>query len=350
MTEDSDSFSNTDPRVDKAIGSVIALIFIAGILGNSSAFCYFLQKRKSWVPNMNKLYIVITSFDILTTLLTIPVMTSLFNHRKPMLFESSAFCGAWTTTHVFLIRMSIFLVAVLSITRTIEIWPFIKLPFEQVKLSSIFVMITGYGTLVLTLDGAFFASGWIKGSYYPTLWSHCAFATTEHVQSLRAKTFLFVLFQVEVILPSILIFISLVMSSVSLIVGRRNITTENEREARHASITITLVIVVFLLCNMPTFVYQLLLNFQPSLLEAKKHNEMFKKYGNLILLYVPYILNAALNPLVYWLRMSPFREQCRKFARYFGSILKCSRVKRKDHEERSEKEEIKPRKKVKFNL
>ena len=52
MTEDSDSFSVTDPRVDKAIGSVVALIFIAGILGNSSAFCYFLQKRKSWVTRI----------------------------------------------------------------------------------------------------------------------------------------------------------------------------------------------------------------------------------------------------------------------------------------------------------
>ena len=309
MSWHSDVDTSIYPLVDKAIGSVIAVTFIVAILGNVFALVYFWPEREK--TDLHRMYIAIASVDVLTSLLTIPVMTSLFNNREPVLFASPILCGGWTITFGFLVRISMFLVALMSVTRTIAI----VRPFKEVKLSSIFVMTTGYTALLLTLDGAFFASGWITGSYYPTKRSFCSYAPTNHAQASRAKVFLFFLFQIEIFLPPLVIFISFMISIISLMRKRSRLVALLGKVSRHDSITVISITAVFLFCNVPLFVWQLLnlfLFIKPSF-EADIGTKLIKTYGHLLFMYVPYVLNAALNPVVYLLRMSGCKQ---KFLRW----------------------------------
>ena len=289
---------------DKAICCVITVIFIVGVLGNASAFMYFWPNRHRGIPN--KLYLAIVSVDICTSFLTIPTIISLFSNREPMLFAISSLCGGWAIVSLFLLRMSMFLVTIMSITRTIAI----VRPFDEVNLSPIMIAITVYAAVLLTENAVYFTLGWLRGMYLMRQ-SYCSYHLTGRAHS-WAKMTLFITFQIEVILPSVMVFISFIVSFVSLIRNRNTVVSSaSEKASRKVSVTIALFTAVFLVCNIPIFVFQLLFMitfFNPSLY-SKINSETTAMYGHLMFLYFPYILNAALNPLVYFFRMPQYKEK-----------------------------------------
>lgn len=300
----------TDPRdnpktdVDIAIGSALVLTLVLGLLGNIVGFIYFWPRREKTA--LNRLYIGIVVVDILTCILTIPVIASLFNNREVMLFTSPAFCGTWAVITCWLLRLSTFLVTVLSVTTTVAM----VCPHIQVELSSILATTTGYATVLLTLDGAFFATGWIKGAYYKEL-VLCDYAPTEHAQSARAMVFIFVTFQTEVLLPPVVLFVSLIISVISLSCSRTTARNNDQAEFSRASVSVAMFTTVSILCNIPLIIFQIfpvLAYFDESRAE-RTMTWINRNYGYLLLRYFPYVLNATLNPIFYLIRMPGHKEQ-----------------------------------------
>ena len=278
---------------DKAIAILIAIILVSGILGNVSAFIYFWPKKHKGIPN--KLYIAIVAVGIITSLFAFPVMISLFNDRKPMLFAVSWLCSGWTIVATFSGRMSMFLVAVLSVTRTIAIMQ----PLKKIKLSSIIISITAYSALLLFVDVTFCAIDWVRPSYYRILRSYCSNTPTDKMP-LQVEKFYLGAFQMEILLPIILVSISFIASVVSLLKKRYNAVASTGEASRKASFTIVVFTAVFLACTVPIFIWQLLHIIslsEPSF--AKISNRMMQMYGHLVFLYTPCVLNATLNPIVY---------------------------------------------------
>ena len=298
-------------EVDITIGSALTLILVLGLLGNISAFIYFWPRRLKTASD--RLFVAIVVVDILTCLLTIPVTTSIFNNRELMLFNSPVFCGIWTVTTSFLFKLSIFLVTVLSVTRTVAMVS----PDNEVKLSSILVTTTGYATLILTLDGAFFATGWIKGSYYKER-ILCDYAPTDHAQSERALRFLFFAFQLEVLLPPIVMFVSFFVSVISLSCSRTAARNNDEAEFRRTSVSLVIFTAVSLACNIPLIIFQIfrVLAYFDGAWEERTKTLITENYGYFLFRYLPYALNAALNPVVYLLRMRGFKDKVLHF--YLG--------------------------------
>ena len=95
------------------------------------------------VSSMN--YIWIVSTDLLISLLAVPVAISYLSRRAPLLFQYTPFCQAWGVLWNAAARMSVFMVAVLSITRTINL----RYPFRCIKIRVIMLLMSGYAVVQL---------------------------------------------------------------------------------------------------------------------------------------------------------------------------------------------------------
>ena len=237
---------------DKFIGVFLVLLLVISVIGNSAAFLYFWKNRHKSLPN--KLYMTIILVDLITNLSSVPVITSLFNSRKPMLFESSGLCVTYLISMNFSIRMSMFLVAVLSITRTISI----ATPHRARNISSKMVALSifCYGVLLVGVDGLFTAKEWFSTRFFPPM-PACAFFLSEQSKiSFGMIKALFVLTVViELLVPPVVVLISLAITVVALkkIVPQSN--RDNESRLRQISVTVALFTALHLLCTLPIFTY-----------------------------------------------------------------------------------------------
>ena len=325
---DFDCLDCPNSTLDHAIGSVLIVCFVVGLLGNVSALVYFLSNKRKSLPD--KLYIIVVSVDIGTCSAAVPVIISLFNNREAKLFENSILCGSFTIAAYFFLRISMYLVAVMSVTRTIAI---IKPHRARTSCTfkRIMIVVASYTFFLLFVDGAFFILGWMRAKYYRTLRSFCSYEETESSPK-WAVLMIYVLFEIEIFVPSVVVFASFIAGTISLFRGamvkidktkrgtskikamsKRSMSTiDGEAISRQVSITISLFTAVFLVCNIPLFVYQMIYSlskYLPSVQEMLDNQEFNKKYSHLLCLVLPYVLNAAVNPCLYLARMPRYRDE-----------------------------------------
>ena len=302
-----------DSTSDRIIGCAIVIISFTGLLGNISSFLYFWCRRHKSIPD--KLYLGIVSVDICTTITAIPVIVSLFNNRNETLFQDEHVCAVWAILANLTVRMSMFMVTVLSVSRTVAI----ILPYKAryVRENMVIAVVAGYGILLFTVDGVGFAVGWMKGTFQEQL-PFCSFNFTERTPE-WAKLFFLIALQVELFLPSLIIFISFLAGTLSLMRKSTALTLINnhEKRFRNVSITITLFTALFMLSNTPVFAYQMLILLSYRLESAQLivSGDVISFYGHLLLLYLPVLLNAALNPCLYLFRMPSYKD---KFSKFFN--------------------------------
>ena len=117
---------------------ILALYIAAfGALWNLIAVSFFLRSKKDLIKII---YIWISFTDLTACIMMTPVGIANLNLRNPNLFSSVIFCNAhgflWNVTA----RLTVFLVMVLSITRTI----FLKFPFWRICTKKIIATIVIY--------------------------------------------------------------------------------------------------------------------------------------------------------------------------------------------------------------
>ena len=305
-----------DRSADLTIGILLAVMLVVLIPGNMAAFSYFWPIRHKSVPF--KLYPLVIGVDILTGLSTVPVTVSLLNDREPILFADPSFCGIHLVTVNFLIRFSMFLVAVMSMSRAIAV----VAPYKMKDVNStpfifkLSLIITAYSFSMIFIDVAFLLLRWTRTKYRASAAS-CDLVTTEN-GGFWAMAYYRVAVQIEIALPPVFVFIAITASILTLQKKRVRATVNRqfhvERRVRQVSITIALFSAIFLLCNAPGFVYymlQMLVFYSPSAQE-KLADILYVKtvwYGNLMIVYLPVVLNATLNPCMYLLRMPSYYTQ-----------------------------------------
>ena len=102
--------------LDVFLGIVCVVFISMGIPGNLILFKHFLKQKKD-LPTI--LYLLISFNDLLTTTTVVPSAISFIDHRAPHLFGIALFCQGWGLVWTIIPFISVFLVSVLSITRTI---------------------------------------------------------------------------------------------------------------------------------------------------------------------------------------------------------------------------------------
>lgn len=287
--------------MDIALGVLLTLCGAIGGIGNSVSIIYFLPRRDKSVHDL--LYLLISIVDCLSTTWAFPMAVSLFLMRSQGLFRDKIFCTLWGVGFVFLIRMSIFLVVVISVTRTIVI---IK-PHHVAKRKAIIISIAAYTIWLLLIDTAFISLHFLSIKYV-FMWASCTY--NYPIDYTWRTSFWFCILQLELMAPPIMVFLTFAITLFSL--GNRRLRNDDEK-FRRASITVTLFSSIFLLCNIPCFLYQLL---QLSYLlgvrgyihhlfwdESAIYNYVSRQWFQLF----PVIINSTVNPCLYILRMQNLR-------------------------------------------
>ena len=298
-------------RADHYIAAFLVLLTLAGILGNLLSTLYFWKRRKNAIHDL--LYSIISVLDCLTSTTSFPVIASLLNSRDPMLFENIVICNAWPIVFYFFTRVSMLLVVFVSITRTIAIVKPFNFNNVQRQANRLVLGMMVYAVLLLAADLAFLFTGSELVGEEIRYIKHTAFCEIFIMigEKFEAKwvTLLYqALLQLELILPCLAVLVSFLVSSLFLL-KRNAVRSGDEKKFRRVSITITLFTLLFLLCYLPCFVLQMinfvcLFNIKMTIIEDSK----FLQYAYLLIQFVLPLLNAAVNPCLYILRMPQYRK------------------------------------------
>lgn len=291
---------------DQITASLLAVCLVLGTIGNAFAIIYF-----STIPKRSlceKLYLAIASVDICTCVSQSAVIPSFLNKREPMLFLSRPLCGIWVVVFEYLQRCSIFMIVLLSVSRTIAI----VRPFTRIRDKLVLASILPYSLILLSDVVVFKAVKAINQSTfysmefgYPIKGFGKIPIPQENLTDIqvRAGDIQNWLHNMEVIIPSILIAISFFVSLIRLQTLPK--ATSSEKRVHDASITISLATALFLILNLPFFVMLSLYIPADGPLSNEQVLASIMWPVTKILLVT---LNATMNPVLYFYRIKRFRR------------------------------------------
>ena len=311
------------PVAEAVLGTLILLCFLVGVPGNLLATIYFVQEHLNNARNTKKLffteiYISMTSVDLILTVTLFPMFENYFNGRRDgYLFGCEQLCLVWGFLWEIVPCISVFLVGLLSFSRML----ILVRPMQSLNLKVLRTVLCAYLLYHVIVRGALigaddFPSEISKKVTYTNTSGYCFFTprsyTLWYVNAYHAGIVLG--------LPILPISLSFILSIVKLRESA-NTTSSNQSFSRvaqtQATITIIIVTSVYLICNMPVFLnycyYSHVIITDDS--DWSKYYRIYAKEKSLMgwyiwnLTYVDMVaLNAAINPIVFLLRMKPFRE------------------------------------------
>ena len=315
---------------DMFLGVVYILCSVIGLPANIAALCFFTQQRKQTQTNrqscevlrdhtliFNTIYIFIICTDISILSTTFPIAEGFLNSRNPVIFSNSIFCTVWGIIWNILPFFSVFLVLTMSSIRTIIL---VK-PRVKVRQVTVTCCILIYlllllirGTVSVFLDSAHYR-------YTPSdqyCWEDRTSPQYELAQLSIAGTLLAL--PVLPIIFSCLVSVVLLSSRTS-----RRASTQSSNLQLHASVTVIIVTVVYILLNFPNF-----LNYCVYVDLRVRGGDMVDRYNSSFLwnyswnlTYVMGVaVNSCVNPIVYLLRN---RNYQREVERRYRDMFKRSR-------------------------
>eukprot|EP00116_Pleurobrachia_bachei_P003365 sb/3463627/ len=291
------------PIWDGLIGVGLVCCFFVGVPGNAIAIRYFLKRKRDFA---NTLYTIICVVDIFTSISHFPIAVSLFIDRKPGLFSSLIVCAGWTLTFRFLQKISIFLVMLMSVYRT----SLIVYPFRRVHEKSILIALGVFILALIAVDATMVNPKYYK---YLSVGPFCVDSPLAGKGDANKGykfwvTFVKTLTTVELGIPAIISFFSFIICCAKLAQPCPNLF-QSERNKK-ASITVAIFTGIFLFCNLPFFTV-MVLNSLTRALGYRYPGPFFKgifmtHYSWLIAKVFLTVLNASLNPVLYYYRMKKF--------------------------------------------
>ena len=306
--------------------------FAFGTVGNSIALKYFGSQRMD-LPH--RLYIWINVTDIVTSLLMMPMSLSYIQRRAPMLFGNVAVCQIWGVLWSITGRLSVFLVATLSITRCYQLCR----PFVILNKCLVMSVVTSYALvqLLVALLPYFYQSIYV----YDWVSVTCLWTVIQDIHPAHNRAGFLALYVCCVIIPTLIpIFPTIISCLMSVRAIRkansyRSGTMESGKRKRRrfgvrndmATNTILLITLVYILCNIPFVIF---LFFE--IVDLTTHLHIFPLttgiiYIRLFLGIFSVSLNAALNPVIYYYRVKAFNRYSKNLRTSFRhSVVENSQM------------------------
>jgi hypothetical protein len=252
---------------------------------------------------------VIVIVDLLISALMLPYILPHFSYlRAPVFFSSPDFCKFWTVLWGAASKTSVVLVAVLGIFRTILLVNPLNTSVKAVKkrhvlgiFSLYFMVLMICETVPIWYDYRWLFNEermkclWIGDSLSP-ICTNCKWV----------RTFGYVWNSVTLAVPVLPMLISAILSVYVLERGNK----DGNRGKKYASMTIVLFTLLYVVLNVPTLIYWILMlthlqsGYTTSLLNFD-HPYYF--YFNFVEV-LSVALNSLLNPVLYLLRMKELRK------------------------------------------
>ena len=342
-----------DKYITRVIGIVVFLgALILGVFANTLALNFFWKSIRNNV--FSQIFCAVSLTDLLTSILALFVGLCYLQERQPGPFGDVIFRETWGSLWNFTSRYSVYLVAVLSITRTVRI----LMPFTAIKIRAVQASLVLYAAWLICTTPTFYG----VPHYYKAEWCALGLNKSQFVRSsaqeLKFKYYIIVMsIPAMLLIPIPLTFISALASLYKIIVHRRehknkvptrpNINrfrtiiaqTEVERSAAEekgkartkdssfqSGMTIALITVIYLVLNIPHGVIYLYVQTTSHRLSVPAYAVIKENYVKSYVIGVSHILsialNAALNPLLLFLRIKDFREHVNHLLPHRGGRLR----------------------------
>ena len=283
---------------DKLLGSVLVICTVIGVSGNATALGYFRSTKRKDLATL--LYLAVSCIDICTSIAHFPVTFTLFVERQPLLFSNEAFCGTWFFVSYCLQLLSMFLVMLMTVSRTVaSAFPFYEVSTKRVVGAFLLQCLV----LVLLI---ILATVWAREFFYATDAAFCDVT----MEDTGFALFISIFFTVELAIPPVVIFFSFVICLVKL--SKPTPSAASQEYNRQAAVTVTMFTGIFMCCNLPHFTNILLYLIGKLIADWSCnpfHSTQFMYwYAWPVSVIVFTVLNATLNPILYYCRMSGFKE------------------------------------------
>eukprot|EP00116_Pleurobrachia_bachei_P005310 sb/3465572/ len=277
-----------------------------GTIGNAVAFQFFLSRKKDIA---NVIYIFIALFDLIISILILPASAIFTNNsRGGSLLDNPTFCNIWGLLWYTSTLMSVFMVAVLSITRSICItFPFAKMYLKKWVLVWVvlfyWVAVTVQGCIPFYMENL---EGNDEYSYIPT-YGFCTFFTNTFLNGTKGSIYrnIFNFEQYSLIIP---ILGSSLVTLVILHLPSRRLS----RDSMTVTVTILIFTALYIILNIPPCLNQALISmYNDGWITLSRSTMLFIRdnpyYMTSVAIFTV-VLNSSLNPLVYLWRTTAFRR------------------------------------------
>ena len=296
--------SKAREAVNFSYGSICCLCFLIGTLGNFVSFFFFKCKKRDI---SSVIYMLITANDIVVSITVLPVGISALSQGQPgLIFGNKYGCETWYGIWNVAIKLSVFLVLCLSVTRTFSLLR----PFQRQKIKY-FVLAVG---IFMVINVAFEAT-MSSRDYTRMLFLSEGFRCILFVAVEAA----FIVFTVNDNLfytsPAIVVAMSCVISVVVL--TRRNKVgnlqqKELQQSRNRATVTILLFALLYGVCNIPLLIDFVVLTYEEITGNMQVYYNFYQfdkhLYYRIVTLTLLPAANSAANPILYFWRMPALRE------------------------------------------
>ena len=285
---------------DTLLAVTLTLCTVVGLPGNLVSLIYFYSASRRDFSSL--IYIIVCSIDICTCVVHTPVMIALYNSRRPGIFSENIFCVTWIVVFNYVQKMSMFLVMVFSVARTVTLI-FLRYKIRKTYLISAFLAYTAFlivwDILIYIYSGSYTWYGYNELEvycYYDVLVKPLSYI----IQLIRA---------ICIGLPPIVTLISFTTFIYKL--QRKSHVSRRNKKKHQAAVTMAMFTALFLTCNLPC-----LLNYITYFTDRLLYNQYYSPiysppfmayYSWVISDVVCTVLNAALNPVLYYYRMKHVR-------------------------------------------
>lgn len=312
------------------LAAIYMILMTSGIPTNIISTYYFsvqTVRRASTKEYFKWIYTNMAAVDLISCTFCFPVISVfLSKNRDSVFFSNDLFCKVWGFLWEIVPYYSVFLVLVLSMSRMmILVYPMMVLSKRLLIFS-----LSGYVILLVIAKVAFYM-GRITAIDFTKRDALCILIFVEENQNLYP---IYTFFNIILLsLPIIPICISCVLSiyrmyrtekavngarkaSSNLMVKRKNSIKKSTVSHKAATITVILVTVTYILCNLPVFFNYVLYGYWSALTWSGKGSTYRQLYNTVFMYYYSWntclvllvVLNASLNPIIYMTRMKEYRE------------------------------------------
>ena len=286
------------PTADYIFAVIVIICLIIGLPGNALALKYFLSQTKDLATCI---YIFTTINDMLICATSFPVILSFVNQRDAVIFGNFTFCAIWGIVWKILPFLSVFLVAVLSLTRTLLLLK----PLRAINKHYVIAVICGYGLFITTiriLPNLLDYGDYVYNSKGVYCWEERYF--TWYKTAANVISILLLAFPIIPIIVSCGVSTYLVLSSIRVSNNNTNINTLRKT----ATVTIVMFTVVYIIFNIPNFVnYVIYITCLVNNDYTIYNTESLYFYAWNFTYIICVVANAGANPVIYFWRMRNLR-------------------------------------------
>ena len=297
---------------DTILGDITMVITAVGLLSNLLLFSYFLCNR-AWRRLSDTLYFLTCLVDIVIIVFHVPVSLSLITKREPgVWFQSGVGCGVWGVVWNTAMRLSIFIIMALTVSRMVMLLH----PFRRISKFYILVFIGVYFSLEMAQSLIPFYFGLEYSYLKPIVMCTWPEPIVFGYPTNGFYVWFFYRAIFEFATPYFVIITCCIISIVSLRKSKRThkhnppdcVNTTN-----NATTTIILLACAYIVCNTPIVIYSTI-SFLDSFINP--NNSVFESwdasnYCFIISSINSVLLNAAVNPVLFCTRVTAIRAWVR---------------------------------------